>query len=137
MGCRNVSKLYLPVGYNLDKLFNSFYEYKNVINHSKYSNNYNYNRTIYLMNKKKILDNGFLLLKKDSLISSPIGVLHYEFYNNVNRLKVDLEAQKRNIQCIVSNMPIFLTRIYFGEAQYPKINEYADNIDTMNFLLSL
>ena len=53
MGCRSISKLYLPVGYSLDKLFSFFYEYKNIINHSKYSNNYNYNRTIYLQHLNK------------------------------------------------------------------------------------
>jgi hypothetical protein len=132
LGCRSVSKLFLPPKYNLDKLFNAFYRYKDVINHLKYSNNYNYNKTIYLMNNEKIFDNGFILLKEDVSIQSPISTLFYEFYNDRKVLDKYVESNKSLFQCIVSkdNVP-------FGESQFPKLNDYADKIDTINFLINL
>jgi hypothetical protein len=132
LGCRSVSKLFLPPKYNLDKLFNAFYRYKDVINHLKYSNNYNYNKTIYLMNNEKIFDNGFILLKEDISIQSPISALFYEFYNNREVLDKYIESNKSLFQCIVSK-----DNVQFGESQFPKLNDYADKIDTINFLISL
>ena len=132
LGCRNVSKLYLPSGYNTDKLFNAFFDYKDVINHLKYSNNYDYNKTVYLMNSEKLLDNGFVLLKEDKSIQSPVATVFFEYYNNRSELNDFIEENKLLFQCIVSK-----DDIEFGQTQFPKINDYSDQIDTIEFLLSI
>ena len=132
LGCRNVSKLYLPSGYNTDKLFNAFFDYKDVINHLKYSNNYHYNKTVYLMNSEKLLDNGFVLLKEDKSIQSPVATVFFEYYNNRLELNDFIEVNKLLFQCIVSK-----DDIEFGQTQFPKINDYSDQIDTIEFLLSI
>jgi len=132
LGCRSVSKLFLPPKYDLDKLFNAFYRYKDAINHLKYSNNYNYNKTIYLMNNENIFDNGFILLKEDVSIQSPISTLFYEFYNDRRALDSYIESNNSLFQCIVSR-----DNVQFGQSQFPRINDYADKIDTINFLINL
>ena len=132
LGCRNVSKLYLPSGYDTDKLFNAFFDYKDVINHLKYSNNYDYNKTVYLMNSEKLLDNGFVLLKEDKSIQSPVATVFFEYYNNRSELNDFIEENKVLFQCIVSK-----DDIEFGQTQFPKINDYSDQVDTIEFLLSI
>ncbi len=132
LGCRNVSKLYLPSGYDTDKLFNAFFDYKDVINHLKYSNNYDYNKTVYLMNSEKLLDNGFVLLKEDKSIQSPVATVFIEYYNNRSDLNNFIEENKVLFQCIVSK-----DDIEFGQTQFPKINDYSDQVDTIEFLLSI
>jgi len=132
LGCRSVSKLFLPINYDLDKLFKAFHKYKDVINHLKYSNNYDYNKTICLMNKQKLLDNGFILLKEDSSIQSPISMLFYEYYNNRQELDNYIHLNQSLFQCVVSKKDVS-----FGKSQFPKLNDYADNIDTLDFLTNL
>ena len=132
LGCRSVSKLFLPINYDLDKLFKAFHKYKDVINHLKYSNNYDYNKTICLMNKQKLLDNGFILLKEDSSIQSPISMLFYEYYNNRQELDNYIHLNQSLFQCVVSKKDV-----PFGKSQFPKLNDYADNIDTLDFLTNL
>jgi len=138
LGCRNVSKLFVPEKYKFDMFFESIIEFKDIVMHNKYANNYEYNRTIYLMNSdKSLLDNNFLLLKADLSYSSPIGVLFYEFYSDINSLNAKLENEKEQIQCIVSKNNNVKNAIGFGKAQCPSLNDYADGIDTMKFLISL
>lgn len=132
LGCRNVSKLLIPEGYDFDVFFKAMYSYKDIINHHKYANNYDYNKTVYLMSSVKLLDNGFLLLKEDEQFSSPIGVLFYETYAGEKQLKERLEEEKENIQCIVGKHP--LSKVDFGKAQHPDLADYADDIDTIKFL---
>lgn len=137
LGCRNVSKLYLPEKYDIQRIFKSVYKYHDLIDHHKYYNNYTYNKSIYLMNRVPFLENGFLILKEDEGLSSPIAVVFHQKYNDIEALKERIFAEKNKIQCVVTNHPAFAERTYFGEAQQPNLWEYADNIDTMNFLLSL
>ena len=132
LGCRSISKLFLPINYNFDKLFKAFYKYKDVINHLKYSNNYDYNKTVCLMNKQKLLDNGFILLKEDSSIQSPISMLFYEYYNSRQELDNYIHLNQSLFQCIVSKKDV-----PFGKSQFPKLNDYADNINTLDFLTNL
>ncbi|MBT7896856.1 MAG: acyl-CoA reductase [Flavobacteriales bacterium] len=132
LGCRSVSKLFLPVNYDLDKLLKALLKYSDVINHQKYSNNYDYNKTIYLMNKENILDNGFILLKEDVSIQSPISMLFYEFYNSRSELDKYINDNSNLFQCIISK-----NDIDFGQSQFPKLDDYADNIDTLEFLSKL
>ncbi len=135
LGCRSVSKLYVPAGYDFSMFFNAIEPFVFIINHHKYANNYKYNRSILLMNQIKHKDNGFVLLKEDESIASPVGVLHYQYYNKNELLKLHFEDNRDNIQCIVSGNPDF-NAIPPGKAQDPEVWEYADNIDTIEFLLS-
>lgn len=132
LGCRNVSKLFVPEGYNFDAFFEAMYAFKEVINHHKYANNYDYNKAVYLMSSVKLLDNAFLLLKKDKNFSSPIGTLFYETYDDENELKKRLEEEKENIQCLVGQHPY--CKVQFGQAQQPGLQDYADGVDTIKFL---
>ncbi len=136
LGCRNVSKLYLPKGYNFDNFFNAMFTWKDVINDNKYINNYDYNKAVYLMSNINLLDNEFLLLKEDKGFSSPISVVFYEYYEDLKSVKEKLISEKDNIQCIVSNSGIE-NEISFGETQNPQLWDYADDIDTLDFLIKL
>ncbi len=138
LGCRNISKLYVPSNYNFNSFFTSIYKYKDVINNNKYGNNYEYNRTVFLMSKEnKMLDNNFLILKEDSNINSPIGVLFFEYYEDINMVNEQLSRQKQLIQCVVSSSEKIQDALPFGQAQCPSLNDYADGIDTILFLTSL
>ena len=136
LGCRSVSKLYVPKGYNFDSFFNSIFGYKDLINNHKYANNYDYNKAIYLMSEYKFLDNGFFMIKEGKEMHSPISTINYEYYDNISHLNEKIKQQEENIQCVVSNIK-FEGRIDFGETQNPSLNQYADNIDVMNFLLTI
>ena len=132
LGCRSVSKIYIPVDYDLNKLFKSFFNYNPIINHIKYANNYDYNKTIYLMNKEKLLDNGFVIFKEDQSIQSPVATIFYEYYNSRDNLNNYIKSNRNLFQCIVSNEDI-----PFGQSQFPKLTDYADQKDTIEFLLSI
>lgn len=132
LGCRNVSKIYIPENYDLDHFFNGMYSWKQVINNHKYMNNYDYNKAVYLMSNIIPYDNEFMLLKEDEGFSSPISVVFFERYVKEETLREQLESRKDHIQCIVS-----LKDIPFGIAQSPQLWDYADGVDTLEFLLSL
>ena len=139
LGCRNVSKLYVPQDYNFDAFFNAVYSWKDSINHAKYANNYDYNKAVYLMSLFDILENGFLMLKEDESFGSPIATLFYEKYDSLEILKKVLSDQVDKIQCIVGNPSdsIGNTLIPFGQTQLPALSDYADGVDTIAFLLSI
>ncbi len=136
LGCRNVSKMYVPEDYDFKVFFQAMFEWKEIINNHKYINNYDYNKAVYLMDNFPLLDNEFMLLKEDTALSSPISVVFFERYSNIEGLKNELEAQSEAIQCVVSKAG-FAPEIYFGESQRPRLWEYADGIDTVEFLLKL
>ena len=136
LGCRSVSKVYVPKGYDFDLLFKAVFPYSDLINFEKYSNNYDYNKAVYLMSEFKILDNGFLILKEDSSLSSPIGSLFYEFYDSKEQLLQELNSRKEEIQCVVAK-DFLASEIDFGQTQKPGLSDYADDIDTLKFVLSL
>ncbi len=135
LGCRNVSKLFVPENYSFNTFFESIYNFNYVIDNKKYANNYDYNRTVYLMNSIPVLDNNFLLLKKDAGYHSPVGVLHYENYADLNSLRERLRMDAAKIQCIVSDS--MKEGVPFGKSQCPQVWDYADGTDTIKFLLSL
>jgi len=137
LGCRNVSKIYMPKGYDPTIILDNFSHYNYLANHTKYFNNYEYQRAILLVNIIPFLDNGFLIFREDSSLNSPIACLHYEFYDNQVGLKSLLELEKDKIQCIVSETELFSDNTKFGQSQYPNLNDYADNVDTIEFLLNL
>ncbi|OFX83132.1 MAG: acyl-CoA reductase [Bacteroidetes bacterium GWF2_33_16] len=137
LGCRNVSKLFVPEGYNFDLFFESTNHYQQLYQHNKYANNHDYNRSVYLMNQIQHLDNGFVLLKEDIQIASPIGVLYFEYYRNLEYVNQFIDVNKDQIQCVVSGSPQIIDAIPFGKAQQPELWDYADNIDTLKFLINL
>jgi hypothetical protein len=138
LGCRNVSKVYVPLNYNFNQFFESIFEFGEVINHNKYGNNYEYNRAVYLMNSVPLLDNNFLLLKEDESLSSPIGVLFYEYYSDINDVKNLIKNNADKIQCVVCDKNInFTNTVNFGESQQPGLMDYADGVDVMDFLTKL
>ncbi len=136
LGCRNVSKLFVPKGYDFDTFFNAIYEQKEVIYYEKYANNYDYNKAVFLMSNFKLLDNGFLILKEDASYSSPISSVFYEFYESLDKLASQLQNESNHIQCIVSNN-LLPNSISFGQTQQPNLWDYADNIDTLSFLIKI
>ncbi len=139
LGCRNVSKLLVPKDYDFVPFFEAIESYHPIINHHKYNNNYDYNKSIYLVNKDKHLDNGFLLVKEDDRMVSPLAVLFYEQYEDINAVQDLLVRESENIQCIVSVMPLKVINqvVDFGKSQQPALWDYADGIDTMDFLTKL
>jgi hypothetical protein len=130
LGCRNVSKLYLPEGYSLNTFFEGIYAFHPIVNHNKYANNYDYNKAVWLLNSEELLDNGFVLLKEDPALKAPTGSLYYSFYSSELELQRDLEKHKNEIQCIVGH-----SYLPFGTAQAPGLSDYADGINTLQFLL--
>ena len=136
MGCRSVSKIFVPKNYSFDLLFESLFQFKEIIKHNRYANNYDYNKAVYLMSEEKFTENGFLILKKDKKLGSPISCLFYEIYNSTKEIKKYVDKNSESLQCIVSNSN-FSNSIPFGSSQKPKIEDYADNIDTVNFLLKM
>ena len=138
LGCRSVSKLYLPRDFKLDRLFEAFYDFKDVINHNKYKNNYDYNHAIYLLGKDLFHTNDFIVLREDPSLASRIASLHYEYYNTLPGLSEHLIEIGDDLQCISSKEPINgIPTIPFGQCQNPSIDDYADGMDTMQFLLSI
>lgn len=137
LGCRNVSKLYVPENHNFNTFFEGIESFNSILNHHKYNNNYDYNKSIYLVNKEPHLDNGFLLLKQSDQLVSPISVLFYEEYSSEDHLNTMLQGEQDKIQCIVSSDIWWPKSLAFGNAQSPGVDDYADNIDTMQFLIEL
>jgi hypothetical protein len=136
LGCRSISKLFVPKGYDFNLLFQAIYPYKDIIQEQKYANNYDYNKAVYLMSLFQLLENGFLLLKEDEHYGSPIATLFYEYYTDVDSLKEKLTTDAEKIQCVVAHN--FTTEeVAFGETQTPQLWDYADGVDTLNFLLKL
>ncbi|KFF10468.1 acyl-CoA reductase [Chryseobacterium soli] len=134
LGCRNVTRIFIPDDFLIDRLFESFIEYKDIINHNKYANNYDYNRAVFLLNQDKFWDNNFVMLKEDDKLFSPLSVVHFSRYSSLDDVKNFIAENGESIQCIVAKEELGLDSIGFGEAQNPSLNTYADNVDTMKFL---
>ena len=139
LGCRNVSKLYVPKDYKFDLMLGTLHEgYKEIANHNKYRNNFDYNNALFLLNKVEFLMSGSLIITESKDITSRIATLHYEEYIDPTLLSQHLKDARDQIQCIVSKAPISgVSTFSFGEAQKPSISDYADGVDTMQFLNSL
>lgn len=132
LGCRNVAKIYIPQDYDIDLFFKSIYPFHEVVNHHKYANNYDYYKALWLLNREDLLDNGFILLRPTEAIASPPGVLYYERYRDAQALRHTLSEKENEIQCIVSS-----SDVPFGKSQQPELWDYADGVDTMEFLQRL
>ena len=136
LGCRNVSKLFVPENYDFDSFFKAMYAWHPIINEAKYANNYDYNKAVYLMSEFDMLENGFLMIKEDASYASPIATVFYEHYDSLENLKSKLDTDSENIQCVVSNN-LFDKDISFGNTQNPKLWDFADGVDTLDFLLNI
>ena len=136
LGCRSVSKIYVPKNYDFNNFFNGMYVKRDIINNAKYANNYDYNKAVYLMSEFDLLENGFLMIKEDESYSSPIATVFYEYYDNIVDLKIKLFEDREKLQCIVAK-DFIENEIAFGETQNPKLWDYADGINTLEFLASI
>lgn len=134
LGCRNVTRLFIPKEMKLDRLFENFMDFSEVINHNAYANNYDYNKAIYLLNQDQFWDNNFVMLKEDKSLFSPLSVLNFSRYENISEVEEFLKNNEENIQCIVAKPELGLNSENFGEAQNPGLSTYADHVDTMQFL---
>lgn len=137
LGSRSVSKLYVPTGYDFTTFFQRIESYSKVMEHHKYVNNYDYNKSILLVNRIPHQDNGFLLLRESEAMVSPISVVYFEPYTQLSDLHERIGQKRQKIQTVVAKEGLIENSMPFGEAQKPNVWDYADEVDTMQFLTSL
>ncbi|CAN5264051.1 acyl-CoA reductase [soil metagenome] len=137
LGCRNVSKIYVPEDFDLVPLIDSWMPFQSLLHHHKYANNYTYQRSILLMNQSPFLDSGFFILQENEALVSPISIIYYERYKSHEQVKEKLNSHREKLQVITSAQGWFQDSLPFGKAQTPEVDDYADNVDTMAFLKTL
>ncbi|PRY13255.1 acyl-CoA reductase LuxC [Pontibacter ummariensis] len=137
LGCRNVSKVFVPEGYTFDKFFEANQYRSSILDHHKYQNNYDYNKSILLVNRVPHFDNGFMLVQQSEKLVSPISVLFYDTFSSLDDLRHKLAKVKDKTQVVVSAHGWLEGSIPFGEAQIPMVWDYADGVDTLAFLQKL
>src|SRR5260221_13304451 len=135
LGCRNVSKLYVPTGYDFTILLQAWEKFNTVRHHHKYTNNYDYQKSILIVNQIPFFDNGFVLLVNDPSLVSPISVLYFEYYNDSGAVQKKIESHSGKIQGLVAAHKRIRGRVAFGQAQFPVVTDYADKVDTLKFLV--
>ena len=133
LGCRSTSKVFVPIGYDLNLIFGALYPFDSLMDSAKYANNYDYNKAVYLMSQFDLLDNGFFMLKEDESYTSPVACLYYEYYSDYKNLEKKLKLDQDLIQCITSNQK-GKSHFEFGKAQQPNLWDYADGKNTLHFL---
>ena len=131
LGCRNVTQIYVPKNYDFILLLDAFKKYAHLADHNKYKNNYDYNLAIHILNNTYYMTNDSIILIEDPSPFSPISQLNYQYYSSAEEIKSKLQKDE-NIQCVVDN-----EKLSFGQAQCPAIHDYADGVDTMEFLMKL
>lgn len=136
LGCRNVSKVFFPSEYDISKLLDLWNDYREVMNHHKYINNYDYHKSILLVNGEKHLDTGFSLWRKTNELVSPLSVIYYDYYEQIDELQKVLVKEVEKIQCTVSILDE-ADHILPGMTQQPELWDYADGVDTLQFLDNL
>ena len=134
LGCRNVTRLFIPKNFKLDRLFMNFTSYSDVINHHKYANNYDYNRAVFLLNQDLFWDNNFVLLRESNDLFGPLAVINFSRYDSMEEVNTFIAEHSDQIQCVVAGEEVFPDAVSFGESQCPALDTYADNVDTMAFL---
>jgi hypothetical protein len=132
LGCRNVSQLLLPPNFDINRIFKALLSRQGIIHHHKYANNFDYQRAVALLNKEEVLENGFVLFKKSRAVYSPLAVVNYDFYQDEQDIQQFISENESKIQTVVGK-----AYLSFGEAQRPRIDDYADGVNTLNFLSSL
>ncbi len=134
MGCRNVGKVYIPEGFDLNRIFAAILPFAEVVQNHKYANNYDYHRAIFMLNKQPFLENGFVIFKEGESLHTPVSVIHYQRYVDWDSLNRQLKSQAEELQCVVGNAT---GQTPFGQTQCPALWDYADGVDTVEFLLEL
>jgi hypothetical protein len=138
LGCRNVSHLYVPQGYDFTKFYESIQPFDSTyLNHYKYFNNYEYNKSVLLINRTPHFDNGYLMLTENEALVSPISVIYYQTYEQIEKVKEQLTNQSEKIQCVAGQNIDIENLTPFGKSQQPELTDYADGVDTMKFLEAL
>lgn len=132
LGCRNISKIFIPRDFDLSRLIPVWQGYSHLNDHPSWKNNYIYNRAIFMVNGEQFTDGGFFLLKEDKKLVSPPSVVYYQHYDRAVDIEKIVSLHSGKIQCITGK-----GYIAFGDAQQPDPWDYADNVDTIKFLLSL
>ncbi len=133
-GCRSVSQLLVPEGFDFNPIINALQKYAHFVNHFKFFNNYEYNKAVMLVNKVPHLDTGFLLLTENLSIHSPLAVVHYQYYKSIQQVENYLNANTHSIQCVSSTLPLAFAHVSPGNTQLPSLDDYADKVDTLAFL---
>ena len=137
LGCRSVSKIYVPREYNFEPLFTAFNSYKKIVNqHNKYLNNLDYQKTVHLLNAVSFLDQGIIICKEDTALNSPISVLHYQYYDDFQHVAKEVSLLGCDLQCVASNAVKNSSFVGLGQTQFPKLEDYANGINTLEFLLN-
>jgi hypothetical protein len=134
LGCRNVSKIYLPEKSSLDEIIECFSKYSWIIEHRKYHNNYLHNRSLALLKSEPFTDGGHFLLAENIQVVSPVAIIYYERYSDREELKTKIETNNKKIQCVVGHPGTTSQTVKFGAAQFPQLWDYSDGIDTLDFL---
>ena len=138
LGCRSVNKLYIPIGYNFQNLIEAAQKYAYLFDHHIYHSNFDYHKALLMLNNVSFVDGGFFAMKEDKLMYSPVSIINYEYYQNINEIVEYININSDNIQCVVSaNKPDGINTIAFGKAQSPQLTDYADSVDTMEWLKGL
>ncbi len=137
LGCRNVSKVYIPKSMTINRIYEALEPWKHVADSVKYGNNYDYNRSVFLLKSILHLDNGFLLAIESEELVSAIAVFYYEKYTSLDDVKLKLKEQEDKIQCVVATDGVIENSFPFGSAQSPYPWNYADGVDTIDFLLTI
>ncbi len=137
LGCRSVSKIYIPLGFQKEAFLDSFHNHNSLIHNYKYFNNYEYNKSILLINRVPHLDSGMLLMKEDISLVSPVAVLNYEYYDGESELEQVLKSESNKIQCILSSKWNFSGCVKPGMSQFPDLNDWADGVNVLDFLIGL
>jgi hypothetical protein len=137
MGCRSISKVYIPSGYDLSRLSEHFGKYEQYRYHNKYRNNYDYFKSIYIINRVPFIDTGDILFAENTALASPISVVFYEHFDDIALLSKQIVELESQLQCVVCHKPPGISRVLPGEAQQPELWDYADGINTLDFLTGL
>ncbi|MCK9482060.1 MAG: acyl-CoA reductase [Bacteroidia bacterium] len=135
MGCRNVTHLFLPEKFDLENIIKYWTPYLDLINHHKYANNYTYHKAILLMNLDKHIDTGCLIMVERDQLQTPVAMLGYSYYKDISTLLSGLNSERENIQCVVANnKDLQMNTVSFGATQHPELWDYADGVNTIQFL---
>ena len=141
LGCRSVSKIWVPKSYDFEKLARVLETFKGHLEHNKFSNNFHYHRTVFLMNQIPFREFGPLLLLEKPSNASALSTLHFEYYDGISEVNQRLNKEKESLQCIACSSSVAkeieAETVLLGQTQNPQLNAYADGIDTMAFLTSL
>lgn len=132
---RNVSKVYLPKGYEIKKLLEVLHEFKELVLNNKYKNNFDYNFSLCSLNRIPFHINGCMILIEETSIRSRISSLHYEHYDDIETLEKSLQKHSNEIENIVAAPEVLKSKsIPFGETHTPALSDYGNGVDTLRFL---